>query len=69
MGREEEKSEQKEHLEKAKKEHGRLEVCQMGRQEHIQFHSTELPRPIKCSPSDQYTFPFSFWKRKQSCAD
>ena len=32
----------------------------MGRQEHIQFHSAELPRPIKCSPSDQYTFTFSF---------
>ena len=41
----------------------------MGRQEHIQFHSTELPRPIKCSPSDQYTFPFSFWNRKQPWTD
>ena len=35
----------------------------MGRQEHIQFHSPELPRPIKCSPSHQYTFQFSFWNR------
>ena len=41
----------------------------MGRQEHIQFHSTELPRPIKCSPSDQYTFPFSFGNRKQLWTD